>query len=178
MLKWHLEGGLVGALLVMWFKWGKFHPYILGDQPLWHCVWENETTSLWCPFSVSPPLPYHVSPSTTESQESEFLGHISTCRAVIWLLARPCCLLAGATTIIPFGNLLPYHMQLWKIKINTMTIWFSHKLQSKDVERLEMVKKHFFLTWTVSKLLLTQPRACLDEKWMCSSPCPIVPSNE
>lgn len=175
---WNDTLGLVGALLLMGFKWGKLHPCILGNQPLWHCVQENGTTSLWCHFPLSPPSPYCVSPSTTESQVSESLGHISTCRAVIWLLAKPCCLLAGATAFISFGNLLPYHKQLCKIKIHTVTIWFSDRLQSKAVERLEMVKKHFFRIWTVSKLLLTQPRACLDEKRMCSGPCPMVPSND
>lgn len=137
--------------------------------------WNNITL---VPLFSVPTIALPCESLNNRSQESESLGRISTCRAVIWLLARLCCLLAGATTIIPFGNLLHYHMQLWKIKIHTVTIWFSHRLQSKAVERLEIVKKHFFLTWTVSKLLLTQPRACLDEKWMCSSPCPIVPSDE
>lgn len=141
------------------------------------CARIYRTALLWCHFLLSPPSPHYVSPSTTESQESVCLAHISTHRAGIWLLARPCCLLAGATTFIPFGNLLAYHRQPWKIKIHTVTIWFSHRLQSKAVGKLEMVKKLFFLTWTVSKLLLTQPRACLDEKWISSSPCPIVPSK-
>ena len=142
------------------------------------CMSKYGKTLLWCPFSLSPPSPYYVSPTATESQWSVYLACISTSRAVIWLLARPCCLLADATTFISFGNLLAYHRQLWKIEIHTVTIWFSDRLHGEALGRLAMVRKDFLMTWTVSKLLLTQTRACLDEKWMCSSPCPIVPSSE
>lgn len=122
-------------------------------------VCEYGAMLLWCHFSLFPPSPYYVSPTATESQLSVYLACISTSRAVIWLLARPCCLLAGAATFISFRNLLAHHRQLWKIKIHTVTIWFSYRLQGEAVGRLAMIRKNFFLTWTVSKLLLTQPQS-------------------
>lgn len=138
---------------------------------------EYGTMLLWCHFSFSRPWPHPVS-STTESQGSVYLALISSSWAVIWLLARPCCLLAGATTFISFENLLVHHRKLWKIKIHTVTIWFLHRLWGEAAGRIGMVGKDFLLTWTVSKLLLTQLRACLVKKWTCDSPCPLVPFNE
>lgn len=132
--------------------------------------------------SVNFPCSHHHltmrAPQWQKARTLVYLARISTSRAVIWLLARPYCLLAGATTFISFGNLLAHHTQPWKIKIHAVTIWFSHRLQGEAVGRLEMIRKDFLLTWMVPKLLLTQPRACLDEKCMCSRPCLIVSSNE
>lgn len=143
---------------------------------VWAWIWNDVAL---VPLFIVATIAFLCEPKkTTESQGSLYLACISACRTVIWLLARPCCLLAGATIFISFRNLLVYHRQLWKIKIHTVTIWFSRRLQGEAVGRLGMVRTDFLLTWTVSKLLLTQPRACLDEKWMCSSPCPIVPSKE